>query len=386
MQPGTDERLMARALRLAAHGLYTADPNPRVGCVIARDGAVVGEGWHAVAGEDHAEVIALRAAGEQAHGATAYITLEPCCHQGRTPPCTDALIAAGIARVVCAMRDPDPRVAGRGFRLLRDAGIRVDRLEGLASEARELNIGFIKRMTTGRPWVRVKLAVSLDGRTALASGESRWITGEAARTDVHRWRARSSCILTGSGTVLADDPALDVRLDASEMGLAPGQAITGPWVAIADGQLRTPATARLLDRHACVRVFTQAGETVSAGALHDRGVETIAVAAGEDGRLQLTELLQTLGRLRANEVHVEAGATLCGALLAAGVVDELLWYVAPTILGDDARGAFAMPAIDAMTERVRLHVREVRHVGSDLRIRAYPVVDRDHERRPTCRL
>lgn len=379
MKPGTDERLMARALRLAARGLYTADPNPRVGCVIARDGRIVGEGWHTVAGESHAEVMALEAAGQQARGATAYITLEPCCHHGRTPPCTEALIAAGIARVVCPLRDPDPRVAGRGFRQLAEAGIRVDRLERMAAEARGLNIGFIKRMTTGRPWVRVKLATSIDGRTALATGESRWITAEPARTDVHRWRARASCILTARGTVTADDPGLDVRLTPAQTGV--DHPLRQPWIAIADSQLRTPATARLFGLHDRVVILTSRTGGSTADTLVAAGAEVMAIATDCSGRLDPRALLAELARRRANEVHVEAGETLCGSLLAAGLVDELLLYMAPQVLGSDARGAFAMPALATMADRVRLHVHQVRHIGPDLRIRAYPIVDRDHERR-----
>ncbi len=379
MTAGTDERHMARALQLAERGLYTTDPNPRVGCVIAHGDEVVGEGFHARAGEAHAEAIALAAAGERARGATAYITLEPCCHHGRTPPCTDALIAADVARVVCALRDPDPRVAGRGFRLLNEAGIRVDRMENMAPGARALNIGFIKRMTTGRPWVRVKLATSLDGRTALANGESRWITSVAARADVHRWRARASCVLTGSGTVLADDPGLDVRLSASDLGI--DTPVPSPWVAIADSRLRTPPSAQLFERHARVVVLTGHASAPAARALEERGAELVPVPVGADGHVEPQDLLRELGRMRANEVHVEAGPTLCGGLLAAGVVDELLLYMAPQILGSGARGAFAIPDLETMDGRIRLAMQEVRHIGPDLRVRAYPIVDRDHERR-----
>lgn len=373
--PGRDERMMARALQLAARGLYTTDPNPRVGCVIAHGDDIVGEGWHAWAGAAHAETIALAAAGERARGATAYITLEPCCHHGYTPPCTDALIAAGVGRVVCALRDPDPRVAGRGFRQLEAAGIQVERLPALAAEARAQNIGFIKRMTTGRPWIRAKLAMSVDGRTALASGESRWITSEAARGDVHRWRARASCILTASGTVGADDPRLDVRLPGDEAALAVRQ----PAVAIADTQLRTPAAARLFTAERPVMVFTAAAPEAATG-LATTGAAIVPVAPAAGG-IDLEELAYRLGERRINEVHVEAGATLCGRLLALGLVDELLIYQAPQILGTGARGAFALAAMDSMAERVRLHLQETRQVGPDLRLRAYPIVDRDHERR-----
>lgn len=379
MTTGTDERHMARALQLAARGLYTTDPNPRVGCVIAHGDDVVGEGFHALAGEAHAETLALAEAGARARGATAYITLEPCCHHGRTPPCSDALIAGGVARVVCALRDPDPRVAGRGFRQLTDAGIQVERMESMAPEARALNIGFIKRMTTGRPWVRVKLATSLDGRTALANGESRWITAAAARTDVHRWRARASCILTGSGTVIADDPGLDVRLSAADLGI--DVPVPSPWVAVADSRLRTPPGAQLFSRHERVVLLTSHAHGEAARALEQQGAELVPVDAAEDGHVDPQGLVRELGRLRANEVHVEAGPTLCGGLLAAGLVDELLLYMAPQILGSGARGAFAIPDLDTMDARIRLAMQEVRHIGPDLRVRAYPIVDRDHERR-----
>lgn len=379
MTSGIDERLMARALRLAARGLYTTDPNPRVGCVVARAGQVLGEGWHAVAGEEHAETIALRRAGAAARGATAYITLEPCCHHGRTPPCTEALIEAGVARVVCALRDPDPRVAGRGFQQLEAAGIQVDRLDSMAPESRALNIGFIKRMTTGRPWVRVKLATSMDGRTALASGESRWITGEAARRDVHRWRARASCLLTGSGTVIADDPRLDMRLTAADLGL--DRAPCQPRLAIADGRLRTPATARLFAHHERPLILTTDAVGADADALVASGAEVVATTPDAAGHPDPRALLGELARRACNEVHVEAGPGLCGGLLAAGLVDELLLYMAPQILGHDARGAFAIPELRSMEERIHLHVQEVRNVGPDLRIRALPLIDRDHERR-----
>jgi len=371
---GTDQRLMARALRLARRGLFTTDPNPRVGCVIASQGAVVGEGYHARAGEAHAERVALDAAGGQAAGATAYVTLEPCCHQGRTPPCTAALIDAGIRRVVYALRDPDPRVAGRGFAELRAAGVEVEHLAGAASEARELNIGFVKRMTTGRPWVRAKLATSLDGRTALKSGESRWITAEAARADVHRWRARASCILTGVDTVVADDPRLDVRLGA-DGAAAPHQ----PALAILDSTLRTPADARVFDHHDRVMIFSVDPPSDRRARLEARGATVIETRA-DNGRPAMADVLQALGGAAVNELHVEAGARVCGSLLEAGCLDELLLYLAPQLLGAGARGAFDIADLGAMSQRVRLVWRDVRHVGGDLRIRALPVVDRDHER------
>jgi diaminohydroxyphosphoribosylaminopyrimidine deaminase/5-amino-6-(5-phosphoribosylamino)uracil reductase len=371
----TDASYMAYAQRLAARGLYTVDGNPRVGCVIAHGEEIVGAGHHAAAGEAHAEAVALQHAGERARGATAYVTLEPCCHHGRTPPCTEALTAGGIARVVYAMRDPDPRVAGAGARALSEAGIAVERLDSAASEARQLNIGYIKRLGAGRPWIRVKLAASLDGRTALASGESRWITSEAARSDGHRWRARSSWVLTGRATVAADDPSLDVRLSARDFGIdrPPHQ----PGVAIVDTALRTDPAARAFDSHAHSVVFC--GPDADAGAaerLRGRGAEVVTVAADER-RVDVAAVCAELARRGANEVHVEAGSTLCGHLLSTGYIDELILYMAPALLGDEARGLFAMPALASMSERVRLHLRDVRRVGPDLAVRALPIIDRE---------
>lgn len=374
MASGTDTAWMARALRLAQRGLYTTDPNPRVGCVVVRDGRVVGEGFHARVGEPHAEVAALGMAGEAAAGATVYVTLEPCCHHGRTPPCTDALIDAGVARVVYALRDPNPRVSGAGAGCLAEAGVTVERLDASAPDARALNIGFVKRMATGRPWIRIKMAMSLDGRTALASGESRWITGADARTDVHRWRARASCILTGRGTVAADDPALTVRLPEDE---APS-AMRSPWVAIVDSGLTVPPTARLFDLHERVVIFTRSAETASAAALQARGAEIVPLPGDRDDHgVDPAALFSELGRREVNEVHVEAGPTLCGRLLETGYVDELIVYMAPQVLGDSARGLFAMTPLASMAERTRLHLREVRHVGGDLRIHALPLIDRE---------
>ncbi len=367
-----DSEWMARALRLARAGLYTSDPNPRVGCVLVRGDTVVGEAHHARAGDAHAEAAALAAAGSAARGACAYITLEPCCHQGRTPPCTEALIEAGLARVVYALRDPDPRVSGAGARRLREAGVAVERLDGAGSEARALNIGFVKRMATGRPWIRVKLAMSLDGRTALASGESRWITGEAARADVHRWRARASCILTGRGTVAADDPSLTVRLPLEE---APDEP-RAPWIAIADSGLGTPPGARLFDLHERVVVFTRDAAAPGAAALTERGAQLVAVAGDARG-IDPAALFAALARREVNELHVEAGPTLCGRLLETGYVDELVVYMAPQVLGDAARGLFTMAPLTSMAERTRLHLRDVRHVGGDLRIQALPLIDRE---------
>jgi len=374
MASALDSAHMARALRLAARGLYTTDPNPRVGCVIAHGERVVGEGWHVAAGEPHAEINALRAAGVRARGATAYVTLEPCCHHGRTPPCTVSLVEAGIARVVCALRDPNPQVAGAGFAQLQEAGIAVERMERAGAESRALNIGYVKRMATGRPWIRVKLAASLDGRTALSGGESRWITGGPARDDVHRWRARSSCILTGRGTVAADDPALDVRLAPEALGM--DRAVRQPRVAVVDSALRTPADARLFDVHAGVMMLTTRVDAPGAEALRARGAEIVGLAAGAGG-VDPAALFAELGSREVNEVHVEAGPTLCGSLLESGHVDELLLYMAPTILGSDARGMFDMTPLASMEKRLAVHVQEVRNVGQDLRIRALPIIDRE---------
>jgi diaminohydroxyphosphoribosylaminopyrimidine deaminase / 5-amino-6-(5-phosphoribosylamino)uracil reductase len=347
---------MARALRLAELGLFTTQPNPRVGCVIAQGDATVGEGWHQRAGEPHAEVFALRAAGERARGATAYVTLEPCAHFGRTPPCADALIAAGVARVIAACEDPNPRVAGGGFARLRAAGIAVD--TGLMREAaRELNRGFLSRIERGRPWLRIKLAMSLDGRTALANGDSRWITGEAARADVQRWRARSSAIMTGSGTVRADDPRLTVRL-ANEVFVPPLRVIL-------DCDLRTPAAAQVLDGSAPTLLFH--GKDSQPAHVGFTRVECIALEA-QAGRLDLGQILRALADRGVNELQVEAGHTLCGALFSAGLVDELLLYVAPVLLGDTAQPLLQLPSIEKISSGRHLRVIDQRQVGSDWRL------------------
>jgi diaminohydroxyphosphoribosylaminopyrimidine deaminase/5-amino-6-(5-phosphoribosylamino)uracil reductase len=354
-----DYRHMARAIQLAQRGLYTTDPNPRVGCVLVKDGAVVGEGWHERAGEAHAEVMALRNAGEQARGATAYVSLEPCSHHGRTPPCADALINAGVARVVAGMEDPNPQVAGQGLARLRAAGIAVD--SGiLTPQAEALNPGYIKRMRTGRPWLRLKLAASLDGRTAMASGESQWITGEAARADVHRLRARSSAMLTGVATVLADDPSLNARLE---------EAVQQPLRVVLDGQLKMPPTARMLSLPGQTLVCSREAEDAAAKALRAAGAEVVAVA-GEDGRLSLPAVLELLGRRHINEVMVEAGPTLAGACVQAGLVDELILYLAPHLMGDGACGLFTLPGLAQMRDRVELEIDDIRAVGRDWRIRA----------------
>jgi len=354
--------MMARALRLAKHGLYTADPNPRVGCVLVSGDTIVGEGWHARAGGPHAEIVALQAAGAEARGATAYVTLEPCCHHGRTPPCTDALIAAGIARVVYASEDPNPAVSGAGARQLVAAGVEV---EGgvMAASADVQNIGFRTRMRTGRPYVRSKIAASLDGRTALEDGTSRWITGAAARADVQRLRARSSAVLTGIGTLLSDNPSLNVR--AVESG-----DVCQPLRVIADSRLRTPVNAKTLGLSGAVRIYCidgQALEETAAAKLQAAGAEVEVVAA--DGRhVSLPALLDSLGTLQINELLVEAGARLNGALLAAGLIDELIVYSASHILGSGARGMFDGPSLQSMDQRIELKLVDFRRVGDDCRL------------------
>jgi len=352
-----DHAHMARALRLAERGLYTTQPNPRVGCVIARAAEIVGEGWHERAGEAHAEVFALRAAGGRAHGATAYVTLEPCGLHGRTPPCADALIAAGIARIVIASEDAFQRDGGAVERM-RAAGIVVE--SGLMREAaRELNRGFFSRVERGRPWLRVKLAMSLDGRTALASGESKWITGEAARADVQRWRARSSAILTGSGTVLADDPRLTVRWPPAE------PKFVAPMRVVLDRELRTPHAARVLDDSAPTLVFHAAGAEPE----HEGFARAELIPVDErDRRLDLAQVFAHLAARGVNEIQVEAGPTLCGALLQSGFVDELLLYTAPVLLGDAARPLFVLPALAEMVQRRAFRVIDQRRVGGDWRL------------------
>lgn len=356
-----DHAHMARALRLAARGLYTTAPNPRVGCVLTHGSTIVGEGFHARSGEPHAEVFALRAAGERARDATAYVTLEPCAHHGRTPPCADDLIAAGVVRVVAAIEDPFPAVAGRGFARLREAGLAVE--SGLMREAAwELNRGFFARTGRGRPWLRAKLATSLDGRTALANGRSQWITGEAARTDVQRWRARSSAILTGAGTVRADDPRLTVRLPDDE-------AFAPPLRIVLDTGLAMPAGSHVLDGTAPTLVMHAPDARRAA---HFANVELAAVPAGERGRLDLDAVLRSLAARDVNEVQLEAGPTLAGAFLAAGLVDELLLYLAPSLLGDAARPLAVLPALAAMAERRQLRTFDCRAVGDDLRLLLRP--------------
>lgn len=351
---------MAQALRLAERGAFSTRPNPMVGCVIVRDGEAVGQGFHQRAGGPHAEVFALREAGERARGATAYVTLEPCAHYGRTPPCALALLEAGVARVVAAMADPFPQVNGGGFERLRAAGIEVA-CGLMQAQARALNQGFLSRVERGRPWLRLKYGASLDGRTALASGESKWITGEAARTDVQRWRARASAILTGAGTVLADNPALTVRLPA------PAEVVP-PLRVVLDTHLRSLERAKVRDGAAPTLYLHAAGLPAPAA---ESGVEFAGVPLRE-GRIDLHAALALLGERGVNEVQVEAGAELGGALLKAGLVDELLLYVAPVLLGGDARPLLSGLDIATMAQRLAFAPVDVRRVGDDLRLLLRP--------------
>jgi diaminohydroxyphosphoribosylaminopyrimidine deaminase/5-amino-6-(5-phosphoribosylamino)uracil reductase len=365
-QNDADERdrgYMQRALRLAERGLYDTRPNPAVGCVLVKDGEVVGEGWTQPTGGPHAERVALANAGARARGATAYVTLEPCSHVGRTGPCADALIEAGVARLVCALLDPNPLVAGSGIGKLERAGIGVT-VGVLRESAEALNRGHLSRMIRKRPWVRVKVAASLDGRTALASGASRWITSDAARADVHRFRARSSVVLTGIGTVLADDPALTARLDDPQVrALQPARAIV-------DSSFRTPPTAQTLRLPGTVLIFgTDAGGD-RVRRLAEAGAQVERVPGSS--RCDLNAVLARLAALEHNDVLVEAGPTLSGALLEAGLIDELIIYMAPHVLGDRARGMFAIPELTDLAERYSLEIDDVRMLGPDLRIIARP--------------
>lgn len=357
---GFDHECMALALALAARGMNSTRPNPRVGCVLARDGRVIGSGWHVAAGTAHAEVVALESAGEEARGATAYVTLEPCSHRGRTPPCVDALLSAGVVRVVCAMEDPNVLVNGAGRRRLQESGVQVD-CGLMATAAEELNAGFLMRMRSARPWVRVKLACSLDGRTALANGVSQWISSEASRADVQRWRARSCAILTGIGTVLADDPALTARLS---------EAALQPLRVVADTRWRTPPNCRMLLDPASVLIAGSRERAIPA-ALAAAGAECLPLPE-VDGRVDLHALLRSLAVREINEVQVEAGADLCGALLAANLVDEIVLYQAPVLLSKGGPGLFNLGEIESMRDRTDLEVLETRQFGVDTRLRLRP--------------
>lgn len=363
-----DHAYMRQALELASRATMATSPNPKVGCVLVKDGEVIGQGWTQPVGQAHAEVMALRdaaALGNKVEGATAYVTLEPCSHFGRTPPCANALVDAGLARVVAAIEDANPQVAGRGFAMLRNAGIVVE--HGLlASEAREINIGFFKRMETGRPWVRLKMAASLDGFTALPNGQSQWITDAVAREDGHRWRARADAILTGIGTVLADDPQLTVRLPGSD-----AVQTHQPRKIIVDTQLRTPIGAKLF-QSGSVTIFHATKNAERENFLQSSGAQLQYLPddlSAVNVHVNLTEMMQVLGREQVNELHVEAGAKLSGALIQAGCVDELLLYLAPKLLGQGA-SMFALPELQRIDEAQQLKIYEVQQVGEAIRILA----------------
>ena len=362
----SDVEYMQQALRLAKRGCYTTDPNPRVGCVIVKDGQVVGEGWHKRAGEAHAEVNALQSAAEQARGATAYVTLEPCSHTGRTPPCVDALLTAQVGRVVVAMQDPNPLVAGNGLEKLRQQGIEVS-CGLLEQQARELNRGFISRMEKQRPSIRLKLGMSLDARTAMASGESQWITGKSSRRDVQFLRAQSSAVLTGVGTVLFDDPGMNVRLNAQELAIS--GKVRQPLRLVVDSKLQTPASSKILSQDGDCWLLTTAQAENTAGI----NEQCIKVLDEQQGRVDLLAAMKFLARQEINSVHVEAGATLSGALLQAKLVDEIVLYVAPVLMGDDARGLFTLPGLCHMKDRIQLSFSDVRQIGKDLKITAQPL-------------
>ncbi|GAB2939533.1 bifunctional diaminohydroxyphosphoribosylaminopyrimidine deaminase/5-amino-6-(5-phosphoribosylamino)uracil reductase RibD [Hafnia psychrotolerans] len=364
-----DEKYMARAFELARLGRFTTMPNPNVGCVIVRDGEIVGEGYHLRAGEPHAEVHALRMAGDRAQGATAFVTLEPCSHHGRTPPCADALVAAGVTRVVASMQDPNPEVAGRGLYRLRQAGIDVS--HGLMhSEAEATNLGFLKRMRTGFPYVQLKMAASLDGRTAMASGESQWITSSAARADVQNFRAQSSAILSSSATVLADNPSLNVRwseLDSSTQSIYPHENLRQPLRIIIDSQNRVTPQHKLVN---------QPGDTWLARLQVDAMIWPEStqqwVVPGRDNRVDLVLMMMMLAKRQVNSIWVEAGAELAGALLQAGLVDELIIYMAPKLLGDSGRALCMLPGLQSLRDAPEFTFSDVRQVGPDLRLRMKP--------------
>ena len=371
-----DTDYMARALQLAQKGQYTTHPNPRVGCIIVKNNQIIGEGFHQRSGKPHAEINALlqlqqsQANQSSAQGATAYVTLEPCSHTGKTPPCANALIEAGVSRVVLAMQDPNPQVAGQGIERLRQAGIEV-KVGVLEEQARALNAGFIKRMEKGLPWVRVKLAMSLDGKTAMASGESQWITGKEARRDVQFLRAKADAILTGIGTILADDPSLNVRLSAAELGI--DGEVNQPIRVVLDSQLQTPLVAKLFKIEGDTLIVTTKKDEALAQKLRSQGAEVLLLEKNESARLPLKTVLKTLAQREINEVHVEAGATLCGALIQENLVDEIIIYMAPTLMGADARSLLNFSGVDAMSDKINLEITDLRAVGKDWRISAKPL-------------
>jgi len=371
MNPHFDAQMMSRAIQLAKRGLYTTHPNPRVGCVISQGSEIVGEGWHQRAGEGHAEVHALRHAGKAAKGATAYVTLEPCSHFGKTPPCAEALVKAGVARVVAAMQDPNPLVSGKGLQRLQAVGIKTE-VGLLKSEAEALNLGFIKRMQQGKPYLRIKLAMSLDGRTAMASGESQWITGGDSRADVHRLRARSDAILTGIGTVQADNPSMNVRLSEADLATLykndSAAILPPPLRVVLDSHFSIDPQAKMLTLPGKTLIIGTAQQSKKVEILKNLGRVEIEVLEQQQGRVDLNDVMHCLAQREINEVLLEAGPTLAGAALQAGIVDEIVLYVAPHIMGSDARGLFNLPGLDKMRDRIDLNITEIRQVGQDFRI------------------
>ncbi|HEX4974961.1 MAG TPA: bifunctional diaminohydroxyphosphoribosylaminopyrimidine deaminase/5-amino-6-(5-phosphoribosylamino)uracil reductase RibD [Pseudomonadales bacterium] len=373
----TDTQAMAEALQLARRGLYTTAPNPRVGCVLVRDERIIARGWHQKAGGPHAEVVALQAAGDLAQGATAYVSLEPCSHHGRTPPCADALLRAGIKRVVAAMVDPNPLVSGQGLKKLFNGGIDVS-WGLLENEAKALNPGFIRRMQQQKPWVRLKMAGSFDGRCAMASGESQWITGPAARADVQRWRAQSGAIITGIDTVITDDPSLTLRLN-DWLGPVPElwqhEAIQQPLRVVLDSQLRLPLTSKILKQSGQTMVITL-DETLSSQANKVQDLNAMGILVGSVPKagkhLDLAKVLDLLARHAINEVLIEGGPTLSGAFLQAGLVDEVILYLAPKLLGHGARGIFNLPGLELLADSPQLRITDLRQIGEDVRIIACP--------------
>ena len=370
-----DFEFMARAIQLAKKGQYTTHPNPRVGCVLTKNNEIIGEGYHKRAGEPHAEINAISNCKTSLKGATAYVTLEPCSHTGKTPPCANALIDAKVSRVIIAMQDPNPQVAGEGIQRLKNAGIDVE-VSVLEEQSRQLNLGFIKRMEKGLPWVRVKLAMSLDGRTAMASGESKWITGAEARQDVQRLRASADAILTGVGTVLADDPSLNVRLSASELGI--DGAVFQPKRIVVDTHLKTPLNSKLFKIDGENLIITSK-KTVSENeklvkSFNALGAKVLKVANDKNhtDRLCVKTILQELAKQEINEVHVEAGATLCGSLIQQKLVDEIILYMAPVFMGSEARGLLHLPELKQMSDKIELSIDDIHSVGKDWRLSIRP--------------
>lgn len=370
-----DFAYMAEALRLAAKGLYTTHPNPRVGCVIVKDGRVIGRGFHRKAGELHAEPLALAEAGEAARGATLYVTLEPCCHQGKTPPCCEAVIAAGVKRVVAAMTDPNPLVSGKGRSALEAAGIEVE-VGVLEAQAKALNPGYVRRISGGLPYVRCKLAMSLDGRAAMRDGTSKWITSEAARRDAQYLRAQSDAIVTGSGTLRYDDPSLNVRLKPEDFPCSLTEdEVPQPLRVVLDSNLRMTPEARMLKLPGKTLILCTRFDPDRAGRLERGGGQVIQLQDAE-GRIFMRDALAYLGDRGINEVLIEAGPTVAGQALHEGVIDEVIIYVGPHLMGDDARGLFHLPWISSMEDRIAMSIRDVRQIGDDFKITAAPVAKR----------